>query len=244
MIQNDTSGIQDRILYADTYLAVVNKHVGEICEDSAGENSLSLTAGVRNDLCQFAGVANTEVAAVHRLDQPVSGCVLLSCNKRIHTLLSAEFTEGHIHKRYLAVVEKLPSAKHASEGILEHEICFDRKRRKAIVSDKSHIRNPHLEWKKAVLSWSLIGSGDRYDFIEIIPETGRTHQIRAQLAAAGMYIKGDLKYGARRSDPGGGIHLHAYQIKFQHPVSGEAMTVLAPFPKPDTLWSAFERLLP
>ena len=99
-------------------------------------------------------------------------------------------------------------------------------------------KNKKSALKKAVLYWTLCGKGDRYDFIRIRPETGRTHQIRVQMAAAGHPIKGDLKYGARRSEPSGGIRLHSYKLSFNHPVTHQTITVEAPPVQPDTLWKA------
>lgn len=99
-------------------------------------------------------------------------------------------------------------------------------------------KNKKPALKKAVLYWTLCGKGDRYDFIRISPETGRTHQIRVQMAAAGHPIKGDLKYGARRSESNGGIRLHSYKLSFSHPVTNKTITVEAPPAQPDTLWKA------
>lgn len=119
---------------------------------------------------------------------------------------------------------------------LEHLIGFRRKTQKAYIAVQPHAKS--LRLKKAVLYWTLCGTGERYDFIRIEPETGRTHQIRVQMAAAGHPIKGDLKYGARRSESKGGIRLHAYRLSFTHPVTHTYMSIAA-LPEPfDRLWAA------
>ena len=229
--------LDDRILYRDDSLAVVYKKIGEVCENDAKDVSLSLVENMRSALEAAAGRKLPDLEAVHRIDQPVSGCVLLAFDRKINAALSSEFSSGSVKKKYWAIVEK--SAGSSSGGRLEHLIRFDHKHHKALALKKEEVRKNGPDWKTASLEWRLIGAGDRYDFLEIIPETGRTHQIRAQLAASGRPIKGDLKYGSRRSDPLGGIRLHAFSINFRHPVSGEMISVSAPVMNPDALWRAF-----
>lgn len=253
---NEERVLPDRILYQDEFLAVVYKNIGEVCENDADDRSLSLVENLRESIESVAGKALPELEAVHRIDQPVSGCVLLALDKKTHASLSARFASGNIRKRYFAIVEKPeaspdaaadrdePSAASAMPGgRLEHLIRFDRKHHKASAALKDEVRKPGPDWKRAVLEWKQIGAGDRYLFLEVTPETGRTHQIRAQLAAVGMSIKGDLKYGARRSDPLGGIRLHAYAIQFRHPATRETLTVTAPVREPDALWQAFMKVV-
>ncbi len=226
------------VLYSDETLAVVNKRIGEICEGGEKSNAgLLIVNRVRPLLEERLQRKLTALEAVHRLDQPVSGCLLLAFDRASFAALSAEFSSGAIRKKYWAIVEK--SSRADLSGRLEHMIRFDAKHHKATAVPSGEVRSPGPEWKRAALSWTLIGSGDRYDFLEIVPETGRTHQIRAQLAAAGMVIKGDLKYGARRSDPRGGIRLHARAIQFRHPATNEVLTISAPIEDIDPLWSAF-----
>lgn len=224
-----------RILYGNETLAVVNKRVGEVCEGPAPESSLIEI--LRPDLERLSGRPLPEMAAVHRIDQPVSGCVLIALNRDSCSRLSRQFTEGTIRKKYLAIVEIRGDI--APEGRLEGLIRFDSVRHKATVLPPGEKPRSASGWKKASLAWTLAGKGDRYAFLEIRPETGRTHQIRAQLAAAGMPIKGDLKYGARRSDPLGGIRLHASVIQFRDPDTGDTIVVTAPIESPDALWAAF-----
>lgn len=236
---NDGIVVNERILYHDEYLAVAYKQIGEVCENDAKDKKLSLVENLRADLESAVGKELPELEAVHRIDQPVSGCVLLAFDKITNAALSAEFSAGSVLKKYWAITEKPSGDFTATGGKLEHLIRFDHKHHKATAVKKEEVRDNGPEWKTAVLEWKLAGSGDRYNFLEIVPQTGRTHQIRAQLAAVGMSIKGDLKYGARRSDPLRGIRLHAYEISFKHPVSNEMITVSAPVMNPDTLWQAF-----
>lgn len=241
-MENDENA-PTRVLFCDGSLAVVYKNRGEVCETEAEDPALSLVENLRPELEAASGKKLDFLEAVHRIDQPVTGCVLVALNREAHAALSAQFAAGKIRKRYLAIVERPRDGGEglltAPSGRLEHLIRFDRKHHKALAVLKDELRTPGPEWKRAALEWRLAGSGDRYTFLEIMPETGRTHQIRAQLAASGMPIKGDLKYGARRSDPLGGIRLHAYQIQFTHPVTGDVMSVVAPIRDPDNLWDAF-----
>jgi 23S rRNA pseudouridine1911/1915/1917 synthase len=243
---NEEKVLPDRILYQDEYLAVVYKNIGEVCENDAENRSLSLVENLRSSIESVAGKPLPELEAVHRIDQPVSGCVLLALDKKTHASLSARFASGSIRKRYFAIVEKPEAGTliEAGGGRLEHLIRFDRKHHKATALPNEEVRKPGPDWKRAALEWKLVGEGDRYLFLEVTPETGRTHQIRAQLAAAGMAIKGDLKYGARRSDPLGGIRLHAFAIQFRHPATRETLTVTAPVREPDALWQAFMKAVP
>ena len=190
------------------------------------------------------------IAPVNRLDTPVSGIMLLAFSAQAQTLLSQAFKTGSVEKEYWAICERTAADTTEEEpGIhrLEHWLGFRNKTQKAFIGakptgiskpDKTEKRNDTATLKKAVLYWTLCGKGDRYDFIRISPETGRTHQIRVQMAAAGHPIKGDLKYGARRSEPNGGIRLHSYKLSFIHPITHQNITVEAPPMQPDTLWKA------
>jgi 23S rRNA pseudouridine1911/1915/1917 synthase len=240
---NEDNHLPERILYQDECVAVVYKRIGEVCENDATDPSLSLVENLRSDIESVAGKKLPELEAVHRIDQPVSGCVLLALDKKSLAVLSAEFSAGSIRKKYWAIVEKPSGGCAVAGGRLEHLIRFDTKHHKATALPKEEVRKNGSDWKRAVLEWTLVGNGDRYLFLEVIPETGRTHQIRAQLAASGMAIKGDLKYGAKRSDPLGGIRLHAHAIQFRHPVSHDTITVSAPVLEPDPLWQAFLKVV-
>ena len=224
-----------RIYFEDDYCAVVYK--------TSGENSQTFFASL------FPHKPFT--ALVNRLDTPVSGIVLLAFSAHIQTLFSRAFETGSVQKEYWAICERATAhpLEISETHRLEHLLGFHTKTQKAFISTdpidihpigitKLKTKNKKQALKKAVLYWTLCGKGDRYDFIRISPETGRTHQIRVQMAAAGHPIKGDLKYGARRSEPSGGIRLHSYKLSFIHPVTHQNITVEAPPVQPDTLWSA------
>lgn len=224
----------DRILYCDSSFAVVNKLIGEICE-STGDSS-SIINSVRPLLEKGLATSLPYIQPVHRIDRPVSGCLLLSFNRDTSAFFTEEFNNGHITKRYDAIVEMVSRDAFVQSGRLEHGLLFDRRRQKAVLCPATRREKGY---KRAVLAWDTAGFTDRYACIRVYPETGRTHQIRAQLAAAGMPIKGDLKYGAKRSEPGGGIRLHARRLQCTHPVTGDRLTVTAPVIGADTLWQAF-----
>lgn len=227
----------DDILFISDGFAVVRKKIGEVCESTAKKEGVALLADrVRPVLEARLDLSLPFIEAVHRLDQPVSGCVLLALDKDSFTKLTIQFTNGRIRKRYIAVVEKPEMPLEEKTGRLEDLLYFDKRNRKARIVPESEAKR--LGAKRAVLEWSLIGEGDRYLFVSIEPKTGRTHQIRAQLAAHGLTIKGDLKYGAKRSEPAGGIRLHAYTVQFKAPKTGDIITISCPPAEPDPLWQA------
>jgi 23S rRNA pseudouridine1911/1915/1917 synthase len=201
---------------------VINKHCGD-----DGQRPKGLPSSLR---------------PVHRLDTPASGCLLLAKTPEAAAFLSAAFSRSVetdlssavIEKRYWAIVE-IPDGNLLERGELVHWISFDR------IRNKSYAHNqPGPGRKQAVLRICQLGKGDRYLFLEIDLVTGRHHQIRAQLAAQGLHIKGDCKYGARRSEKGGGIRLHARYLRFPNPLApGETAEVEALPPIMDTLWTAF-----
>jgi 23S rRNA pseudouridine1911/1915/1917 synthase len=182
--------------------------------------------------------------AVHRLDVPVSGCLLLSRDTETTAFLSRAFS-GAVEKRYWAVIEKPPAGKALPFGEdgawteLTHWLAVDVKRNKSLAyTDK------RLNTKEARIRCRLAGRGDNYLFLEIDLLTGRHHQIRAQLAVCDLHIKGDLKYGARRSEKEGGIRLHAASLAFPLPEKpGETVNVSANPPRMDPLWEAFVSLI-
>jgi 23S rRNA pseudouridine1911/1915/1917 synthase len=167
---------------------------------------------------------------VHRLDQPVTGVVLFAKNPEALRGMNEIFQGRRVKKIYWAVTDAPPPAE---AGTLEHYLSFNPGKNKSYAHSEAGRGG-----KKAVLRYRLAGKTDRYFLVEIELVTGRHHQIRAQLSAAGCHIKGDLKYGASRSDPGGGIHLHARSLGFVHPISGAAVEITAPPPE-DPLWSIF-----
>jgi 23S rRNA pseudouridine1911/1915/1917 synthase len=179
------------------------------------------------------GTAVCMPQAIHRLDVPVSGCCLFACTRKALSFLNAAFARGECKKTYRAVVEKpQPSAGIPDEGELVHWIkkC---KGNKSIAYDAE---GP--DRKRAILRYRILGEGKRYLFMEIELLTGRHHQIRSQLARVGIHIKGDIKYGARRSEKGGGIRLHAASLAFPEPFRGERILISALPPRMDSLWAA------
>jgi 23S rRNA pseudouridine1911/1915/1917 synthase len=229
------------IVFENKSCVVVNKISGESTEPVS-------SGGGMTDLPRLLAERFGVLFAVHRLDVPVSGCVLFAKNKKALSFLGKAFAErsagddNGVKKIYWAVVE-MPAGEIPRDGEYVHWIgAGGKSKSKAFKSE-----GPGL--KRAALRCRAAGRGDRYLFLEIELLTGRRHQIRAQLAALGLHIKGDLKYGARRSDPGGGIHLHAYSLSFPDPLGGGLITAAAPPPKgpggsPDRLWQAFEECRP
>lgn len=179
---------------------------------------------------------------VHRIDQPVTGVVLFARDPETLELLNRQFRERKVHKLYWAVTEAKPEK---DTGTLEHYILFDPKRNKSRIVHPATTYPPPIEGrqnrgKQALLHYRVVGSSEHYFFIEIELITGRPHQIRAQLSAIGCPVKEDLKYGARRSNPGGGILLHARSVRLIHPRTGDPITLMAE-PPCSTLWALFPR---
>jgi 23S rRNA pseudouridine1911/1915/1917 synthase len=195
-----------------------------------------------------------KIFPVHRLDTPVSGCLLLARNPEAAAFLCNAFTrpDSGVEKRYWAIVEK-PREEIRHEAELVHWLVENKKTNKVFAYTESSDRMSSDRMsggklsrgapKKAVLRYRVAGQGDHYLFLEIDLITGRHHQIRAQLAALGLHIKGDLKYGARRSEKSGGIRLHAFSLAFPNPLApDEIIRVTAP-PPSDALWAAFAEAL-
>jgi 23S rRNA pseudouridine1911/1915/1917 synthase len=172
---------------------------------------------------------NVYLGVVHRLDRPTSGVLLFSKTSKALSRLNKQFSQRETKKTYWAVVENKPSQKEAK---LIHHLKRNHKQNKSYAYPK-----PIPDSKKAILNFKLMKSLNNYHLLQIDLETGRHHQIRAQLSDIGCTIKGDLKYGAKRSNPNGGIHLHAKTLQINHPVRKEIMTFEAPLPK-DNLWQA------
>ena len=181
---------------------------------------------------------NALPTAVHRLDVPVTGCALFALTEDALVYLNKAFNntpEQKIEKRYWAIIEKPENALPVAEsGELVHWLSFDSAKNKSFAHNEAGQGR-----KKAVLRYRLAGVGTNYLFFEIELITGRHHQIRAQLARMGLRIKGDLKYGAKRSEKQGGIRLHARSLVFPNPMDGRIIKVLAAPPVMDNLWEAF-----
>jgi len=175
--------------------------------------------------------AKRNLFLIHRIDQPVSGLVLFARNKNAAALLSDQFRSGTVGRIYHAVVSHKPGS---DQGLLSHYLVHKKNSNKSIVSDEE------LEGsKKCQLEYRYLRSSDTYFLLEVKLLTGRSHQIRAQLAAAGMPVKGDVKYGARRSNKDRSIHLHATSLIVDHPISHESIEITAPWPD-DVLWNYFK----
>ena len=216
--------LASRILYEDNHLLVVNKRVGEIVQgDKTGDEPLS------EKYKAFIAQRDDKPGQVfmglpHRLDRPVSGITVLAKTSKALERLNAMFRESDVHKFYWALVCNEPEPKTAR---LEDYLWRNEKQNKSFVCRAGSARK---DAKLAKLNYTQIGKTDRYWLVEVELLTGRPHQIRCQLSNAGCPIKGDLKYGAPRSNPDGGISLHARRIVFVHPVKKEPMTIEAPVP--------------
>jgi 23S rRNA pseudouridine1911/1915/1917 synthase len=219
------------VIYEDNHLIAVNKTCSEIVQgDKTGDSPLSET--VKQWLKEkYNKPGNVFIGVAHRLDRPVSGLVLFAKTSKALTRLNEMFREGNVKKTYWAIVKNPPSQ---DEGDLVHYLVRNEKQNKSYAYD---LEKPNS--KKAILSYKLIARSDRYYLLEIDLKTGRHHQIRCQLAKMGCPIKGDLKYGFDRSNPDGGISLHARKARFIHPVSKEEIEIVAPVPENDALWKAF-----
>lgn len=218
------------VLYEDNHLIIVNKNSSEIVQgDKTGDKPL---VDVVKDYIKekYHKPGNVFLGVVHRLDRPVSGLVVFARTSKALTRLNEMFRTKEVHKTYWAIVGNRPSA---PEGELIHWLVRNEKQNKSYAYDKE-IQGS----KKAILDYRLIGQSDRYFLLEINLKTGRHHQIRCQLAKMGCPIKGDLKYGAPRSNPDGSICLHARRITFIHPVSKKEIDVEAPLPD-SKLWRSF-----
>lgn len=221
------------ILYEDNHLLVVNKRCGDLVQpDPNGSSALE------NEIKEFLKVRDSKpgdvfLGVVHRIDRPVSGGVLFAKTSKALSRLNEQLRKGEIHKVYWAVVESRPEQEQAT---LKHYILRDGRSNRSFC-----YASPKPEAKEARLQYVTLGCSDRYTLVEVNLLTGRHHQIRAQLSKIGCPIKGDLKYGAKRSNAGGGISLHSRTIEFVHPVRKEAIKIVAPVPKDDNLWQFFEQ---
>ena len=218
------------VVYEDNHIIIVNKRSGEIVQgDKTGDRPLSdIVKDYIKEKYQKPGAVFLGV--VHRLDRPVSGLVVFARTSKALTRLNRMFAEGEVHKTYWAIVRRQESG--GEWQTLEHWLVRNEKQNKSYAYDKEKPNS-----KRAVLKYRAISHSDNYTLLEVQLMTGRHHQIRCQLAAMGCPIKGDLKYGAPRSNPDGSISLLSRRVEFIHPVSKESIAVEAPLPD-DTLWQA------
>jgi len=227
------------VLYEDNHIIAVSKTCHEIVQgDKTGDTPLSdmVKAYIKE---KYQKPGEVFLGVTHRLDRPTTGVVLFARTSKALTRLNAMFqSHEQIRKTYWAIVAADNGQRIADIGNqirLENYLLRNEKQNKSIV-----VKPDTKDAKRAVLSYKVIAQSARYNLLEINLETGRHHQIRCQLAAIGCPIKGDLKYGAKRSNPDGGISLHARQIEFVHPVSKQLISITAPVPD-DSLWQVLER---
>ncbi len=221
-----------QILYEDNHLLIVNKRCGQIVQsDKTGDPCLV------DDIKAFLKgrdnkPGNVFCGTVHRLDRPVSGVVVFAKTSKALGRMNAIIKGREIQKQYWAITKDMPQPQ---QGHLEDYLWRDQERNRTLV-----VNPDHKDAKLAVLDYRLLAtSKGGYHLVEVDLKTGRHHQIRAQLSHLGCPIKGDLKYGAPRSNPDGSISLHARSISFEHPVQHTTIAISAS-PPPDPLWQAFE----
>jgi 23S rRNA pseudouridine1911/1915/1917 synthase len=202
--------------------------------DKTGDEPLSET--IKRYLKEkYNKPGNVFCGVTHRLDRPVSGVVIFARTSKALARLNEMFKNQEVKKTYWAIVKNPPAN---TEGRLEHFLVRNEKQNKSVAHDK-----PVPNAKKAALTYKLIAHSDTYYMLEVHLETGRHHQIRCQLAKMGCPIKGDLKYGFARSNPNGGISLHAREVEFVHPVTKATIKITAAVPEDDKLWKVMEKVL-
>ena len=221
------------VLYEDNHLIIINKKTSEIVHgDKTGD--ISLSDLVKEYIkVKYNKPFNVYLGLPHRLDRPVSGVVLFTKTEKALSRMNKMFIEGTVDKTYWAIVENPPEK---PEDTLVHYLLRNEKQNKTFVYDHEVKYS-----KQAILLYKLIFRFRNYFLLEVKLKTGRHHQIRCQLTHIGCPIKGDLKYGSKRSNPGGGIMLHARKISFKHPVTGTQVVVFAP-PPDNALWNEFTYL--
>jgi 23S rRNA pseudouridine1911/1915/1917 synthase len=220
------------ILYEDDAILIANKYSPiPVQKDKSGDESLQ-------DLLLAEHLKpGSFLEAAHRIDRRTSGIVLFGKTHKALATLEEQFRDRSIQKTYIACLEKEPLP---HEGTLEHRIVQNARNNTSLALDPSKAKNRGFA---ASLNYRLVMKTDRYFFIEAVPLTGRHHQIRAQCAAMGWPIKGDLKYGARRSTASGRIMLHAWKIALEHPSDGKPLSCVAALPDDETLWKLLTAFL-
>lgn len=219
-----------QVLYEDNHIIIVYKQSGEIVQgDKTGDKPLSET--IKEWIKQkYAKPGNVFLGVVHRLDRPVSGIVVFAKTSKALSRLNNMFRNGEVRKTYWAMVQTAPNM---PEATLTNWLVRNEKQ------NKSYVYNNEMpNAKQAILKYKTIGQTEHYTLLEVNLLTGRHHQIRCQLAAMGCPIKGDLKYGARRSNPDGSISLLNHKVEFIHPVSKQKIVVVSPLPT-EKVWDNF-----
>lgn len=219
-----------QVLYEDNHIIIVYKQSGEIVQgDKTGDKPLSET--IKEWIKEkYAKPGNVFLGVVHRLDRPVSGIVVFAKTSKALSRLNNMFRNGEVRKTYWAMVQTAPNM---PEATLTNWLVRNEKQ------NKSYVYNNEMpNAKQAILKYKTIGQTEHYTLLEVNLLTGRHHQIRCQLAAMGCPIKGDLKYGARRSNPDGSISLLSHKVEFIHPVSKQKIVVVSPLPT-EKVWNNF-----
>nr|WP_311147880.1 RNA pseudouridine synthase [Prevotella pallens] len=219
-----------QVLYEDNHIIIVYKQSGEIVQgDKTGDKPLSET--IKEWIKEkYAKPGNVFLGVVHRLDRPVSGIVVFAKTSKALSRLNNMFRNGEVRKTYWAMVQTAPNM---PEATLTNWLVRNEKQ------NKSYVYNNEMpNAKQAILKYKTIGQTEHYTLLEVNLLTGRHHQIRCQLAAIGCPIKGDLKYGARRSNPDGSISLLSHKVEFIHPVSKQKIVVVSPLPT-EKVWDNF-----
>lgn len=242
------------IIYEDDEILVADK-LAPIPVQPEKSGDPSLQDLIKKELDSREGGAGRFLEAAHRIDRRASGAVVFAKTSKALSTLEAAFRDHRVSKEYLVCVEREPVP---AEGKLEHRLVWDKRRNvvraapleagenelsrrdaEAQAGGKGKKAKPKTTPDKAVLEYKLVGRSERYFFVAATLVTGRHHQIRAQFSAAGFPIRGDLKYGAKRSAQNGLIMLHARRIVLPQPKTGEPLEVVAPFPASEALWAAF-----
>ena len=215
------------VIYEDNHLLIVSKRPGEIVQgDKTGDVPMveSLKLYLKE---KYNKPGNVFLGLVHRLDRPVGGLVIFAKTSKALSRMTQMFAKGEVQKSYLAIVTDRPQE---AQARLTHYLVRNEKQNKSYAYHQERANS-----KRAELSYRLISSGEHYHLVEVDLHTGRHHQIRCQLSAIGCPIKGDLKYGAKRSNPDGSISLLSYRLRFRHPVSGIDLDIKAPLPN-ERIW--------
>ena len=215
------------VIYEDNHLLIVSKRPGEIVQgDKTGDVPMveSLKLYLKE---KYNKPGNVFLGLVHRLDRPVGGLVIFAKTSKALSRMTQMFAKGEVQKSYLAIVTDKPQD---TQARLTHHLVRNEKQNKSYAYHQERANS-----KRAELSYRLISNGEHYHLVEVDLHTGRHHQIRCQLSTIGCPIKGDLKYGAKRSNPDGSISLLSYRLRFRHPVSGVDLDIKAPLPN-ERIW--------
>lgn len=231
IIMSKASTLQ--VLYEDNHIIAINKRSSDIIQGD-GKGDKSLCEVVAEYVAKkYNKPGKAFIGTVHRLDRPVSGVILYAKTSKALSRLTTMFRHREVQKTYWAVVK--PTI-HPPSGHIVNFLKKNSKQNKSFAHSK-----PGEDRREAELMYNVLGESDHYTFVEVLPKSGRHHQIRVTLASLGSPIKGDVKYGARNTNDNASVHLHARRIDFVHPVKHEAVTIIAP-PQDDPLWDEFVAL--